>query len=72
MAWSEERICDEYPRAWDYGPVFPKFFKYFHKHGDIADFSNRIDVADDADDITSAVSSVLKTFGQYRGTQLSA
>ncbi len=26
LAWAGEHICDEYPRAWDYGPVFPKVF----------------------------------------------
>ena len=23
LAWKDERICEEYPRLWPYGPVFP-------------------------------------------------
>lgn len=30
LAWQNERICDEYPRAWPYGPVFPKVFKFIN------------------------------------------
>ena len=29
------RLCDEYPRAWQFGPVFPRVFKYISRGGDI-------------------------------------
>ena len=72
LAWSGDRICDEYPRAWDAGPVFPKVFTYFREHGDIAGYSDEVRNADDADGIKSAVSSTLKAFGKYKASRLSA
>ena len=73
LAKSGERICDEYPRAWDYGPVFPKVFKYIYKGNDIAQYSNRIrDSKLDNDQLLKAVDQTIDTFGQYRATQLSA
>ena len=36
------RICDEYPRAWNYGPDFPKVFKYIHNGHDIRNYSDDV------------------------------
>ena len=32
LAAYNERLCDEYPRAWKHGPVFPRVFNHIHKH----------------------------------------
>ena len=36
------RICDEHPRAWNFGPVFPKVFKYIYRGSNIAQYSRCI------------------------------
>ena len=33
-ATSGERICDEHPKAWPHGPVFPRIYKYTKRHAD--------------------------------------
>ena len=71
LAWNGERICDEYPRAWQFGPVFPKVFSYFHKHGDISDYSDKVSTGEN-DDVRAAISSAIKAFGKYPANQLSA
>lgn len=71
LAWNGERICDEYPRAWQYGPVFPKVFNYFQRHGDVADYSHDVAVGDNAD-VRDAVTSAISAFGQYPANKLSA
>ena len=32
LATSGERICDEHPKAWPHGPVFPRIYKYTKRH----------------------------------------
>ena len=34
LATSGERICDEHPKAWPHGPVFPRIYKYTKRHAD--------------------------------------
>lgn len=70
LAWRGERICDEYPRLWPYGPVFPKVFKYIQKHGDIICYSFERDRVATPDNL-EVVKNVLRTFGQYNATSLS-
>lgn len=73
FAWSDERICDEYPRAWQYGPVFPKVFNYFHKHREIACYSRNVEKEiTEHDNIRRVISTVLNNFGKYPATTLSA
>lgn len=72
LAWKNERVCDEYPRAWQYGPVFPKVFNYFHKHKGIAQFSDNIRHSDDADVKYVVDDLVIPHFAQYPVGQLSS
>ena len=34
LATAGERICDEHPKAWPHGPVFPRIYKYTKRHAD--------------------------------------
>lgn len=71
LAWKNRVVCNEAPKAWDYGPVFPKVFKHIYKKNEIADFSN--DVANSNDvDLKNAVKAVLNHFGDWTASSLSA
>ncbi len=72
LAWKGRRICDEYPRAWAYGPVFPKVFQWIHKgNGDIAKYSTV--VGDQADeDLQTAVVKVVAVYGRHTASTLSS
>lgn len=72
LAWKGERACDEFPRAWTYGPVFPRVFKWIRKHGDIASFSTVVKDSDDYAMLKNAVAQVLDVFGQFSASDLSA
>ena len=71
LAWKNARICDEYPRLWPYGPVFPKVFNYIHKYGDIANFSTDISKVSTPEN-KEVIESVLNAFGKYDATSLSS
>ena len=49
LAWKNERVCREYPRAWKNGPIFPRVIDFFHDHGGIAEYSDVIRKSDDTD-----------------------
>lgn len=67
------RICDEYPRAWDFGPVFPKVFKYIYNGNEIATFSQTVNQKESLDSpIIKVVKLTISGFGKYKATQLSA
>ena len=34
LATSDTRICEEHPKAWQHGPVFPRVYNYTKKHQD--------------------------------------
>ena len=72
LAWKKEWICDEYPRAWKYGPVFPKVFNYFHKHQGISQFSSVIQDSADSDVKDVIADLVIPNFAKYPASQLSA
>lgn len=74
LAWKNVRICNEYPRVWQYGPVFPKVFSYIHKGHNIARYSEAVAAAQDenARDVRQIVSSVLSVFGAFSASKLSA
>ena len=72
LAWKKERVCDEYPRAWKYGPVFPMVFNYFHEHNDISHFSSTIQNSDDQDVKYVVDDLVIPSFAKYPASQLSA
>lgn len=71
LAWRDDRICDEYPRLWPYGPVFPKVFKYINKGRDIAAYS--FDFANGANaDQKTVIAKTLERYGNYTASALSA
>ncbi len=71
LAWKDERICNEFPRAWTYGPVFPKVFTWIRKGNDISSYSLKVE-KENCDALKIAVSRVLDVFGKFRASDLSA
>lgn len=64
-------ICDEQPKAWPYGPVFPKVFKYIHKGENIDLYSARLkDTL--LEEEKAVIAEVLAFFGKYTASQLSS
>ena len=70
LAWKGERICDEYPRLWPYGPVFPKVFKFIDKGQEIASYSDFFEDAANRDERV-VVSRVLDRYGHFSAVALS-
>lgn len=71
LAWKDERVCDEFPRAWTYGPVFPKVFQWIYKGKNIAGYSHAVrDTGSDA--LKTTVRRVLDVFGGMSASELSA
>jgi uncharacterized phage-associated protein len=68
LAVYEKRLCDEYPRAWTYGPVFPRVFSYINKKKDILAIGNL--TATDA--VLDLLADVVKAFGKYTANSLSS
>lgn len=69
LAAYNERLCNEYPRAWQYGPVFPKVFKFIKKkQRDIADYAPDFDVPEE---LKNFLGKVIDIFGQYDAVPLS-
>ncbi|MDR3280136.1 MAG: DUF4065 domain-containing protein [Synergistaceae bacterium] len=66
--YNSARICDEYPRAWTYGPVFPRVFSYINKKKDILVIGN----LNAPDDILKLLTDVVAAFGKYTANSLSA
>ena len=70
-AWKDERVCDEPPHAWPYGPVFPRVFWLMHNGEDMTEYSTAVrDTGSEA--IKATVQSVLEIFGPLRAGQLAA
>ena len=67
LAIKNKRLCLEYPRAWQYGPVFPKVFKYFKKNKTF----NKISPPEFQTDIKSILDMVIEFFGKFNSGQLS-
>jgi len=69
----EERLTDESPKAWPYGPVFPKVRKNLLKV-DFTNYSINGDVEYDAivhdKDVNNLVNLVLRIFGSWTSGQL--
>ena len=64
-----KRLCDEYPRAWQYGPVFPRVFNYIKKRrGILAEYSPDFKVPAQ---IESLLEDVVAVFGKYDAVPLS-
>lgn len=73
LAKKGKKICKESPKAWPYGPVFPRVFKYIHNGNNIdIDMYSAIlenELPQEEKDIFSAIVSF---FGKYTAGQLSA
>ena len=72
LAWKGERLCDEYPRAWPYGPVFPKVFKYIERGGDIAGWESPVGRSPNGENVRYIVQGALDNFGSRKAGTLSA
>lgn len=70
LAGRNIRICDEYPRAWQYGPVFPKVFKAVSKGQELAQYSYTVREKC-PDDIKNLINTAVRIFGKYNATALS-
>lgn len=70
----EARICDEHPKAWQYGPVFPKVYNLTKKHQfDLIDAllrKNEIVEMQLNNEQINLISEVVDFFGQYNAKQL--
>lgn len=62
-----KRLCKEYPRAWDYGPVFPKVYSYISKNKKLEDIYQ----ISFPDNIKNILDTVIEFFGKFSGGQLS-
>lgn len=71
LAWKNERICDEYPRAWTYGPVFPKVFKWIYKGKEIAEYSKAVRDCQECSSLKTSVRRVVEVFGKFSASDLS-
>ena len=69
LAVHNERLCDEYPRAWQYGPVFPKVFSYISKGKDLLPICPVLDAPVGVLDL---IYDAIKAFGRYSASALSA
>ena len=64
----KERLCDEYPRAWQYGPVFPRVFNHIQKCKPLPSYQ---DVDNAPDKVKNLLSKVVTEFGKYSASSLS-
>ena len=68
----EKQLLTERPKAWDYGPVFPRVHKWFKKNQnrlDIMENKTSIDELKKYDDVINAT---LKHFGDWTSSELVA
>ena len=63
-----ERLCDEYPRAWQYGPVFPRVFNYLHKKKSLDAVAEQLPYPEDR---MNLLEDVVTVFGRYTAGALS-
>ncbi len=64
------RLCDERPKAWQYGPVFPKVFRIVSSGREIAQYSYKVRNAL-PEDIKKLVDTTVHIFGKHNATALS-
>lgn len=69
LAARNERLCDEYPRAWQYGPVFPRVFKYIQKNkGNLEEYCPDLEIDPE---VKKFLGTVVDVFGKYTAVSLS-
>ncbi len=67
-----ERLTNEYPEAWPYGPVFPTVLRSIQFFG-LLPFSNKPtpDIANIPAEIIQLINQTLESFGDFTANQLS-
>lgn len=70
LAWKNERICNEYPRLWPYGPVFPRVFKYINHDNQIENYSSEF-AQRATDNEKLVIEKTIERYGKYSATALS-
>lgn len=68
LAAYDERICNEYPRAWQFGPVFPRVFNHIHKR---RPFPQEDSLQSAPEELKKFLKEVIKVFGKYNAVPLS-
>lgn len=68
LAANGERLCDEYPRAWQFGPVFPRVFNHIHKK---KSFPQDCPLSCAPEEQKAFLREVIKVFGRYNAVPLS-
>ena len=71
LADSNERLTDEHPRAWMYGPVFPDAYRAVDKKRLTAGMARQF-ARECPEETLALVDRTLTTFGKYTSQQLSA
>lgn len=69
LAVYNQRLCDEYPRAWQYGPVFPRVFNFISKRK--GTLESRITDFYLDEELDSFLRKIIKVFGKYNAVPLS-
>lgn len=72
LVLKEQRLCNEHPQAWPYGPVFPRTRKFLLQK-DLLDFSFDMPELSEAKNdayLKGLVAFVFKGFGEYTASQL--
>lgn len=68
LALKDTRICKEHPKAWQYGPAFPRAYKH-HKDNRIDFSSDPIATCDDPELIRD-IDDTIKFYGKYNASSL--
>ena len=71
LADSNERLTDEHPRAWMYGPIFPEAYRAVDKKRLTVGMARQF-ARECPPETLALVDRTLKTFGKYTSEQLSA
>lgn len=77
LARDNDRLCEEHPKAWPFGPVFPRVQKFFAKEKNFTEVSPSLSKTEefkplrDNKELNNIIASVIKTFGNYTAMQLS-
>lgn len=74
LAVTDNRICEEHPKAWPHGPVFPRVYTYTKRHQlDIIDalikhqYASNFDLTEEEQNV---IDQTLSLFGKYNAGQL--
>lgn len=77
LAFRNERICEEHPRAWPFGPVFPTAQRFFMSQTNFLNVSASLHQAKQYEgllndvELNNLIYRVISVFGMYSGKELS-